>query len=155
MQIRENCVVSIHYTLTNGAGDQLDSSSDQDPFTYLHGSRGIIPGLEKALEGKSPGDEFQVTIPPAEAYGEVNEGLIQSIPREAFAGIEQLEPGMQFQTRDPNGQTLNITVREVAEDNVKIDANHPLAGQALHFDVSITGVREATDEEIAHGHVHP
>lgn len=155
MQIRENCVVSIHYTLTNGAGDQLDSSSGQDPFTYLHGSRGIIPGLEKALEGKSPGDEFQVTIPPAEAYGEVNEGLIQSIPREAFAGIEQLEPGMQFQTRDPNGQTLNITVREVAEDNVKIDANHPLAGQALHFDVSITGVREATDEEIAHGHVHP
>ncbi len=155
MQIRENCVVSIHYTLTNGAGDQLDSSSGQDPFTYLHGARGIIPGLERALEGKSPGDEFQVTIPPAEAYGEVNEGLIQSIPREAFAGIDNLEPGMQFQTRDPNGQTLNITIREVADDSVRIDANHPLAGQALHFDVSITGVREATEEELEHGHVHP
>lgn len=155
MEIRENCVVSIHYTLTNGAGDQLDSSAGQDPFTYLHGARGIIPGLERALEGKSPGDAFQVTIPPAEAYGEVNEGLIQSIPREAFAGIDNLEPGMQFQTRDPNGQTLNITIREVAEDSVRIDANHPLAGQALHFDVSITGVREATEEELEHGHVHP
>lgn len=155
MEIRENCVVSIHYTLTNDDGQQLDSSSGQDPFVYLHGSRGIIPGLEQALEGKSPGDEFQVTIPPGEAYGEVNDSLIQTVPREAFAGIENLEPGMQFQTRDPNGQTLNITIQEVGDDSVKIDANHPLAGQALHFDVSITEVREATEEEVAHGHVHP
>ncbi len=155
MQIRENCVVSIHYILTNGSGEQLDSSVGQDPFVYLHGSRGIIPGLEKALEGKSPGDEFKVTIPPKEAYGEVNDGLIQTIPREAFAGIDDLEVGMQFQTRDPNGETLNITVREIGDDSVMIDANHPLAGQALHFDVSITEVREATAEELDHGHVHP
>lgn len=155
MQIRENCVVSIHYILTNGSGEQLDSSEGQEPFVYLHGSRGIIPGLEKALEGKSAGDEFKVTIPPGEAYGEVNDGLIQTIPREAFAGIDNLEVGMQFQTRDPDGQTLNIMVKELDDDNVMIDANHPLAGQALHFDVSITEVREATTEELDHGHVHP
>lgn len=154
MQISSNCVVTIHYTLTNDEGQELDSSVGNDPFVYLHGARNIIPGLENALEGRVAGDEFEVEIPPAEAYGEINEALIQTVPREAFAGIDPLEPGMQFQTRDPGGQSLNITVREVADDGVMIDANHPLAGQALFFAVSVTGVRPATEEEIAHGHVH-
>lgn len=154
MEICTNCVVSLHYTLTNGDGQQLDSSNGQEPFVYLHGAQGIIPGLEKALEGKTAGEDFQVTIPPEEAYGEVNDGLIQDVPREAFAGIDNVEPGMQFQTRDPNGQALNITVKEVADDTVKIDANHPLAGQSLHFEVSIKDVREATEEELSHGHAH-
>jgi len=155
MNISENRVVYIHYTLTDDEGDELDSSAGQAPFAYIHGSRSIIPGLERALTGKNPGDELQVTIQPGDAYGEINPDLIQKVPREAFAGIEDLQPGMQFQTGRPDGQSLNITVRDVDDEAVTIDANHPLAGRVLHFDLRVEEVREANPEEIEHGHVHP
>lgn len=154
MNISDNCVVSIHYTLTDDEGRELDSSADQGAFSYLHGARNIIPGLEQALAGKAPGDELRVTVQPQDAYGEVNPELVQQVPREAFAGIDDLRPGMQFQTGDDDNQALNITVTEVSDDLVTIDANHPLAGLVLHFDVRIEAVREAGEEELAHGHVH-
>jgi FKBP-type peptidyl-prolyl cis-trans isomerase SlyD len=153
MIISDNCVVSIHYTLTDDEGRELDSSSGQDAFSYLHGARNIIPGLEQALTGKSAGDELRVTVQPKDAYGEVNPDLVQQVPREVFAGIDDLQPGMQFRTGDDE-QSLNITVTEVSDELVTIDANHPLAGLVLHFDVRVEDVREAGEEEIAHGHVH-
>ena len=155
MHISENCVVYFHYTLTDEEGAELDSSLGQEPFAYLHGASSIIPGLERALTGRSAGDELQVTVQPQDAYGEINPELIQKVPREAFAGIDDLQEGMQFSTGQPDGQALNITVREVGENEVTIDANHPLAGRVLHFDLRIEDVREANPEELAHGHVHP
>lgn len=153
MHIGDNCVVSIHYTLTDDEGDELDSSIGQDPFSYLHGTRSIIPGLERALTGRQEGEALQVTIQPGDAYGEIDPELIQKVPLEAFAGVEDLQEGMQFQTGE-GSKALNITVREVGDSEVTIDANHPLAGRVLHFDLRIESVREADAEEIAHGHIH-
>jgi len=147
MKIEGQCIVSIHYTLTS-EGIELDSSEGRDPLTYLHGAGGIIPGLERALEGCAAGDDVSVDIEPAEAYGDVNEELIRSVPRAAFDGVEKVEPGMQFRATGQNGAVQNITVVEVVDDEVTIDANHPLAGQTLHFDVSVEEVREPTPEEI-------
>ncbi len=153
MNISDNCVVYIHYTLTDDDGTELDSSIGQEPFSYLHGSRSVIPGLEQALVGRVPGEALQVTIQPREAYGEIRPELIQKVPREAFAGVAELAVGMQFQAGDEH-QPLNITVTEVSEEEITIDANHPLAGRVLHFDLTIEDVRVASAEEIAHGHVH-
>jgi FKBP-type peptidyl-prolyl cis-trans isomerase SlyD len=152
--IADKHVVSIHYTLTDDDGETLDSSAGRDPLMYLHGASNIIPGLESALTGKDVGDKVQVTVEPADAYGEVDAELVQRVPREAFEGIEQIEPGMQFEARSPEGGSQVVVVKEVADDGVVIDGNHPLAGQTLHFDVSVEEVRAATDEEVAHGHVH-
>lgn len=152
--IEDKHVVSIHYTLTNDDGETLDSSAGRDPLMYLHGAQNIIPGLEKALTGKDVGDQVQVSVPPAEGYGEVDAELVQSVPRAAFEGIDQVEPGMQFEARSPEGGSSIVVVKEVSDDDVVIDGNHPLAGQTLHFDVTIEEVRDATDEELAHGHVH-
>lgn len=154
MNITNNCVVTIHYELTNEAGDTLDTSAGGEPLKYLHGARNIIPGLESALEGKAAGDKLQVSVQPADGYGEVAEELIQVVPAEAFSGVEEVKPGMQFQAQNASGQVHNITVRAVSDEGVTIDANHPLAGQVLNFDVSVEDVREATNEEIEHGHVH-
>lgn len=154
MQIQDNCVVSIHYTLTDEHGEQLDSSVGQDPLVYLHGVGNIIPGLESALAGGSAGDRLEVTVPPEDGYGEIDPELIRKVPREAFAGIERVEPGMQFQTQSPTGQVMRVTVRESNDSEVLIDANHPLAGQTLYFSVSVEEVRSATEEELAHGHAH-
>lgn len=147
MKIAGQCVVSIHYTLTS-EGIELDSSKERGPLTYLHGAGGIIPGLEKALDGCEPGDDVSVDLEPADAYGEVNEALISQVPRSAFDGVEKVEAGMQFQATDQRGAVQNITVVEVQEENVVIDANHPLAGQPLHFDVTVEEVREPTSEEL-------
>ncbi len=154
MNIEKDRVVSFHYKLTNDAGEVIDSSEGQAPLSYLHGHNGIIPGLEKALEGKAAGDSLQVTVQPEEAYGEVDPAMIQTIPRAAVAGIDNLQPGMTLQADDGAGHVHHVVVREVNEDTVVIDANHPLAGQVLHFDVTVDSVREATPEEIAHGHAH-
>lgn len=153
MQISPNKVVSIHYTLKNDAGDVLDTSSGREPLAYLHGSGNIIPGLEKALEGKSSGEKMNVSIAPEEGYGERHEGLIQDVPRDAFQGVEDIQPGMQFHAQGPSGPMV-VTVKEVGDNTVKVDGNHPLAGETLHFDVEVTDVREATAEEQEHGHVH-
>ncbi|MBK9130495.1 MAG: peptidylprolyl isomerase [Gammaproteobacteria bacterium] len=154
MQIQDNCVVSIHYTLTNEEGEELDSSAGQDPLVYLHGAGNIIPGLESALTGGSVGDKLEVTVAPEHGYGAVDPDLIRKVPREAFAGVERVEPGMQFQTQSPTGQVMRVTVKESNDQDVLIDANHPLAGQTLFFSVTVEEVRSATEEELAHGHAH-
>jgi len=152
--IADKHVVSFHYTLTNSDGETLDSSQGRDPLSYLHGAQNIVPGLERELDGKTVGDALQVVVQPAEGYGEFNPALVQQVPMNAFDGVGQVEVGMQFQAQGPEGQTTMITVREVGEEEVTIDANHPLAGQTLHFDVTIEDIRPATGEEIEHGHVH-
>lgn len=153
MKVENDKVVSIHYKLTNSEGNVLDSSEGREPLAYIQGKQNIIPGLENALAGKEAGEKLNVTVPPAEAYGEKSLELIQEIPREAFGEVEELQPGMQFQMQSPNGPVI-ITVTNVGEDKVVVDGNHPLAGETLTFDVEITDVRDATEEELAHGHVH-
>ena len=152
MTVENGKVVSFHYTLTNAQGDVLDQSQEH-PMPYLHGAGNIIPGLEKELAGKKVGDKLTVNVPAAEAYGEYHEQLVNDVPREAFQGVDQIEPGMQFQANTPEGVQV-ITVKAVNGETVTVDANHPLAGQDLNFDVEIVEVREATEEETAHGHVH-
>jgi len=154
MKIANDRVVSFHYTLTGDKGNEIDSSKPGSPFVYLHGAAGIVPGLERELEGKSAGDRVQVTVQPDEGYGLVNQELVRTVPREAFQGVEKVEPGMQFQASRPDGHAQVVTVTGVGEEGVTIDANHPLAGQVLHFDVTVESVREATPEELDHGHAH-
>lgn len=154
MQIAPETVAAIDYKLTDAEGQVLDTSEGRGPLTYLHGAGNIIPGLETALEGQNPGDSVSVTVEPAEAYGDRDERLIQQVPMEAFEGVDQVEPGMRFQATDEQGQGRVVTVTEVADDQVTVDANHPLAGQSLNFEVSVVDVRAATAEEIDHGHAH-
>lgn len=153
MQIAQNSVVAFHYTLTNDAGEVLDSSEGREPLTYLHGAGNIIPGLEKELEGRESGEKLQVSVNPEEGYGETQPALVQEVPRDAFQGVANVEPGMQFQAQTQGGP-LMVTVTKVEGDTVTVDGNHPLAGQKLNFDVEIAEVREATSEEVEHGHVH-
>ncbi|TDR56225.1 FKBP-type peptidyl prolyl cis-trans isomerase /apo-metallochaperone SlyD [Halomonas ventosae] len=153
MQIAQNSVVAFHYTLTNDSGEVLDSSEGREPLTYLHGAGNIIPGLEKQLEGRATGDKLQAKVSPEEGYGEVQPQLVQEVPRDAFQGVDSVEPGMQFQAQTQGGP-LMVTVTSVEGDTVTVDGNHPLAGQALNFDVEIAEVREASEEEVEHGHVH-
>lgn len=153
MQIRKNSVVTFHYTLTDDKGTQLDSSSGKDPLAYLHGAGNIIPGLERELEGKSRGDALKVEIAAADGYGEIQQYLIQEVPRSAFDGIEEVAVGMQFQADSDRGP-VTVTVTAMNDDTITVDGNHPLAGKTLHFQVSIESVRTATSEELAHGHVH-
>ncbi|WP_372748625.1 peptidylprolyl isomerase [Litorivivens sp.] len=154
MKIANNCVVSFHYTLTDEDGQTLDSSDGREPLAYLHGHNGIIPGLENELVGKGQGDSLQVVVQPEDGYGEFNPELLQQVPREAFQGVESIEPGMQFQAQGEGGQAQMVVVREVTDEAVLVDGNHPLAGQVLNFDVTIESVREASAEEIEHGHAH-
>ncbi|MBW2940771.1 FKBP-type peptidyl-prolyl cis-trans isomerase [Zhongshania aquimaris] len=154
MIIANDSVVAFHYTLTDDNGTEIDSSKGQEPLTYLHGHGGIIPGLERELAGKTTGDAMKVTVQPADGYGELNPELIQPVPRAAFQGVDQIEVGMQFQAQGQGGQMQTVVVKEVDDENVTVDANHPLAGQVLNFDVSIESVRAASEEELSHGHVH-
>ena len=153
MNIADKKVVSFHYTLSNAAGEQLESSRERDPMSYLHGAGNIIPGLEKAMDGKTAGEQFKVTIEPADAYGERNESGVQRVPAKHFKGAGRLEPGQVVTLQTRNGP-MQATVVKVGRFNVDVDRNHPLAGQSLTFDVEITDVRVATGEEISHGHVH-
>ena len=153
MQIAKNKVISIDYTLTDAQGTELDSSHGRGPFAYIHGIGNIIPGLEAALEGKSAGDQVNAVISPENAYGARDENLVQQLPRSQFDTDQDIEVGMQFQAMSEAGPRV-VTVVSVDADNVTIDANHPLAGVTLHFDVTIKEIREATGEELSHGHVH-
>lgn len=154
MTIDKDRVVSIHYKLTNDDGEVIDSSEGTEPLTYLHGAANIIPGLEKELTGKKVGDSLKVTVKPEDGYGEVNPELIQIVPAETFKGVDKLEPGMHFQADSPDGHAMMIVVEAVNGDEITVNGNHPLAGQVLHFDVTVDSIREATPEEIDHGHVH-
>ncbi len=153
MKNTENPVVSIHYTLTNKAGEKLDSSIGAEPLSYLHGAGNIIPGLEKALSDTTVGEKLSVTIEAADAYGERNEAKIQTVSKEMFKGMDKIEVGMQFQADSSSGPAV-VTITEVDGDDVTIDGNHPLAGEQLTFDVEVMEIRPATETEIKHGHIH-
>lgn len=152
MAIKNNSVVSFHYTVKDEEGVQLDSSASNQPLTYLHGANNIIPGLEQALEGKQQGESLEVAIPPEQAYGEHQDGLVQSVPRDVFQGAE-IELGQRFEAQTSNGP-ISVVITDIEGDNVTVDGNHPLAGKSLNFDVTIEDIRDATEEEMAHGHVH-
>lgn len=149
MQVEKNKVVSIHYKLKDNEGNTLDSSEGRDPLSYIHGNGNLIAGMEEGLEGKKSGDKVDLKISPDKGYGQRNDSLIQDVPRSAF-GDQEVKPGMQFNTQD--GHT--VTVTQVGADKVTVDGNHPLAGMDLNFDVEVVNVREATSEELDHGHVH-
>jgi len=154
MLIAINKAVSIDYTLTNDAGEVIDSSAGGEPLVYLQGAGNIIVGLEKALVGKQVGDELTVTVEPEEAYGEYSAELISNLNRAMFEGVDELEVGMQFHASGPDGSMQIVTIRDLEGDQVTVDGNHPLAGQRLSFQVKIIDIRDASEEELAHGHVH-
>lgn len=149
MEITKNKVASIHYTLRDDEGTVIDSSAGRDPLLYLHGAGNLIPGMEESLEGKSKGEKFNIKIDPDKGYGEKDENLVQKVPRSAF-GDQEVKTGMRFSTN----QGGVVTVTDVNLDSVTVDGNHPLAGVPLNFDVEVVEVRNATAEEISHGHVH-
>ncbi len=149
MIVSKDSVVSIHYTLRDNDGNILDSSTGREPLNYIHGRGNLIIGMEEGIEGKSSGDQFNLKISPEKGYGLKNEQLVQKVPIKSF-GDQKVEAGMQFNTQ--NGQVVTVTV--VDKESVTVDANHPLAGVALNFEVEVVSVREATQEEIDHGHVH-
>jgi FKBP-type peptidyl-prolyl cis-trans isomerase SlyD len=153
MNIAKDRVVSIAYTLTDKNNQLLDSADASEPLAYIHGYENIIPGLEKALEGKQEGDTLKVSVVAAEAYGERDEDLVVDVSRKQFDGAGPLEAGMQFQAQTPEGYRV-VTITKVAGETVTIDGNHPLAGMDLTFDVTVTEIREANAEELEHGHVH-
>lgn len=153
MQVAKDKVVAIDYTLKDDEGTVLDSSEGREPLAYIHGAGNIIPGLERALEGKQAGDNVSVRVDPAEAYGERDDALTQAVPMQMFQGVENVEAGMRFQAQTSSGVQV-VTVTKVEGDQVTVDANHPLAGVPLNFDVNVREVREATAEELSHGHVH-
>lgn len=155
MNVEDKKVVSFHYTLTDDNGETLDSTRKRgEPMQYLHGANNIIPGLEKAMAGRAAGDSFQITVPPTEAYGERNDANVQRVALKKLGlNAKQLQPGMILNLQTSKGPA-QVTVLKVGRFNVDVDANHPLAGQALNFDVEILEVREASDDERSHGHVH-
>ncbi len=146
-------VVFFHYTLTNDAGETIDSSRGGNPLPYLHGAGNIVPGLEKQLEGLAVGAKLQADVSPEEGYG-VRRGEPMPVPRDQFPADVNLQPGMQFFAEDPNGNHFPLWIAQVGEDTVLVDPNHPLAGENLHFDVEIMSLRDASDEEKEHGHPH-
>ncbi len=155
MQISKNKVVSLDYVLTNDQGEVIARSDETSTFAYLHGANNIIPGLEQALEGHQTGDSVQVTVPPEKAYGERDDNLTQTLDRSQFQGVDELQVGMQFHAGNADGTNIQVvTITNLDGDAVTIDANHPLAGITLNFDVTVRDVREATAEELDHGHVH-
>jgi FKBP-type peptidyl-prolyl cis-trans isomerase SlyD len=141
------------YTVKDDEGNLIDTSAGQDPLAFILGMGNIIPGLERAFIGKKKGDSFQVRVKPDEGYGERDEALVEVVPRTQFSGIKDLRPGMQLQAQTDD-EVMVVTVVKLTEKEVTVDANHPLAGKTLNFDVAVVDVRTATQEELAHGHVH-
>lgn len=152
--IADGKVVSIHYTLTGADGELYDSSKGADPLDYLHGARNIVPGLESGLLGKAVGESVQLRLAPEEGYGARDPKGIQRVPREAFPDDIELEPGMQFSAEDESGGNATIWIAAIDGETVTIDQNHPLAGKTLCFDVRVEAIRDATMEELEHGHPH-
>ena len=152
--VSEGKVVFMHYTLTDDNGETIDSSRDGDPLFYLHGVGQIVPGLEKEMDGKEVGDAFQVEVAPADGYGEHDGSPLQEIDRDHFPPDVELQPGMVFAAEAQDGAQRPFWVAKVEDGKVFVDNNHPLSGKTLHFDVEVTKIRDATDEEIAHGHAH-
>jgi len=147
-------VVSIHYTLTDDEGVVLDKSQAGKPLAYLHGYENIIPGLESGLAGRKLGDKLKVDVTPEDGYGVHDPEGVQKVPRAAFPRDIDLRPGMQFSAENDGGGSGTIWILSVADEHVMIDLNHPLAGKTLHFDVTIAEIRDASREEVSHGHPH-
>lgn len=150
MTISKDSVVSIEYTLTDDQNEVLDSSEGTGPLEYLHGHNNLIPGLEKELEGKKAGDTFKTKIAPSDAYGEYQNELVVEVDRNQFPDDVEITEGMQFEAGGPDGSRV-VTVTSVKDAKITVDANHPLAGETLHFDVKVVSIREATSEEKEHG----
>ena len=153
MKIEKNVVVSVAYQVKLEDGVVVDQSTAEAPLDYLHGHNNLITGLEKKLEGKVAGDKFSATVTPEDAYGEHNDALVQRVPADVFQGVEQIEVGMRF-LADTDQGPIPVEVTEVDGDEVVVDGNHMLAGQTLTFEVEVMATREATAEEIEHGHIH-
>ena len=151
--IAKDTAVKFNYTLKDDDGNILDQSPEGQPLAYLHGHSNIIPGLEQQLEGKSAGERVNAVVEPVDGYGEYQELAVQKVPRDNFQGVEDIQAGMQFQS-EAGGQVMLVTVTDVNDEEVTVDANHPLAGKRLTFDVEIQEVRAATEDELNHGHVH-
>lgn len=152
-QVAENKVVLIHYTLTVD-GQVVDSSDGGDPLPYLHGHDNIVPGLENALSGTETGKKVQVSVDPSEGYGQPSGTAPQGVPRDAFPEDAPVQPGMQFFVQDQGGNPAPIWIAKVEGETVFITQDHPLAGKTLEFDVEVVSIREATSEELQHGHPH-
>ncbi|HRH70041.1 MAG TPA: peptidylprolyl isomerase [Flavobacteriales bacterium] len=154
MIISKNSVVSFHYTLNDADGKVLDTSAGRDAFAYIHGLGMIVPGLERQLEGRKAGDSLLAVVPASEGYGDLDPSLVHKVPVDRFGG-QVPEVGMQFQAGSEEGGEMGVfTVIGVDDGIVALNGNHPLAGVTLHFSVDVTDVREATADELAHGHVH-
>lgn len=153
MQIAEKTVVSLNYTLKNGEGELLDTSEGREPLVYLHGVGQLIPGLENELAGKGAGEAMQVVIKPEDGYGSRRDDLLKTVAKDGFQGEEEMQVGMQVQLDTEHGPAIAV-ITSIEGNDVVLDLNHPLADMTLHFDVKVEEVREATEEEISHGHVH-
>lgn len=153
MTITQDSAVTIHYTLKDDAGEIMDSSVSAEPLIYLHGHGNLVPGLERELEGKEAGDTLNVTLSPADGYGEYDKSLVQQVPRRALEGIPNIRVGLRLQTQTSDGPRT-VIVKNIIGDMVTLDANHPLAGKTLSFEIEIVDVRQATEEELSHGHAH-
>ncbi|HLD99705.1 MAG TPA: peptidylprolyl isomerase [Bdellovibrionota bacterium] len=153
-KIENGKVVSLAYSLKDSDGKLMDRADSKDPFMYMHGAHQIVPGLEGALEGLNVGDKKSVEVSPRDGYGEKNPALKLTVNKSQFPDTVELESGMQFEAHSADGQSVIFTVESIEGDKVHIDGNHPLAGQTLHFDVEVLGIRQATEEETAHGHAH-
>ncbi|MES9869918.1 MAG: peptidylprolyl isomerase [Sedimenticola sp.] len=154
MQIEKYRAVVLNYTARDDSGEVIDSSEVDGPIRYIHGTEDLIPGLENALEGHEQGEKLSVDVPVADAYGPRDDKLVEAVPRANFEGVSNISPGMKFQTEMDDGTPMIVTVTAVDDKHVTVDGNHPLAGKNLHFELEIVEVRDATSEEIEHGHVH-
>ncbi|KAA3610491.1 MAG: peptidylprolyl isomerase [Calditrichaeota bacterium] len=153
MKIEDKKVVGMNYKLTNSNGETLDSSEGKDPLYYLHGFGNIIPGLEEELLGKEKGDKLSVSVPPEKGYGIRDDKNMLQVKKDQFEGVDNIQVGMEVQTQGPQGMQLYV-VSKVFGDTVILDGNHPLANETLNFDVEVVEVRDASAEELEHGHVH-
>ncbi len=153
MQITKDKVVQFHYTIKDAEGEQVDTSRTGDPMAYLHGHDNMIVGVEKALDGKQAGDKFSVTVEPSEGYGERQDDAVQRIPTKHLQGAKVWKPGMVAVVHTEQG-ARQVTVLKVGRFMVTCDLNPPLAGKTLDFDLEVVDVRDATEEEISHGHAH-
>jgi FKBP-type peptidyl-prolyl cis-trans isomerase SlyD len=153
MKVEKNKVVTIDYVLKNDAGEILDSSEANGALPYIHGTGSLVPGLERELEGRSPGDAISAVVEPEDGYGEYEADAIFEVPKKNLEGLGEIEEGTSFHAETDEGIQL-LTVKEIKATTVLVDANHPLAGETLHFEVKIVDIREASPEELEHGHVH-
>jgi FKBP-type peptidyl-prolyl cis-trans isomerase SlyD len=152
--VGKDLVVTFHYTLKNEAGEVLDSSAGAEPLSYLHGYKNIVPGLENALVGKAVGAKFNVTVEPGEGYGEREDEMVIQIPKAEWTLPEHVGAGEVIELQSPEGHVVPAMIVEIGNEFVVVDANHPLAGEKLFFEVELTSIRGATKEELQHGHVH-